>query len=287
MFNLFVSGDSEAWQGKPWQIEKARCVREYTDDALTERFGGLDEQAVAVLKRLPCIFAYEKAHRQAPLFGRIRDVMRRQGDEIRVEYQIEPVNPFLTADDLQELSPPLDIGKLELNRTHWAVKEVNLLRELATKGIVLPGWSSRRGVNIETHQFDVALSFSGSERELVEQIGEELERRLGPDRYFYDHNYAGQLARPGMDILLQDIYRARSRLVVVFIGAQYQARDWCGIEFRAIRDIINRREHKRVMYIKTGEGDVEGVLPNDGYVDARHFSPSNLAGFIEERLDFI
>lgn len=31
-----------AWQGEPWQIEKARCVREYTDPALTERFGDLE-----------------------------------------------------------------------------------------------------------------------------------------------------------------------------------------------------------------------------------------------------
>jgi hypothetical protein len=43
-----------------------------------------------------------------------------------------------------------------------------------------------------------------------------------------------------MDVLLQDIYRTRSRLVVVFIGAQYRAREWSGLEFCAIRDVINR-----------------------------------------------
>lgn len=62
MYNLFVSGNDEAWRGEPWQIEKLRCVREYTDDALTERFGNLDSRAVAALKRLPCIFAYEKGN---------------------------------------------------------------------------------------------------------------------------------------------------------------------------------------------------------------------------------
>ncbi len=43
MYNLFVSGNTDAWRGEPWQIELSRCVREYTDNAITERFGALDE----------------------------------------------------------------------------------------------------------------------------------------------------------------------------------------------------------------------------------------------------
>ena len=59
MYNLFVSADPEAWDGKPWLIEMSRCVREYTDTEITKRFGEFDATAVAELKRLPCIFAYE------------------------------------------------------------------------------------------------------------------------------------------------------------------------------------------------------------------------------------
>jgi hypothetical protein len=88
-----------------------------------------------------------------------------------------------------------------------------------------------------------------------------------------------------MDVLLQGIYRERSKLIVVFISGSYQAKDWCGVEFHAIRNIINRREGDRVMYIKTGEGAVEGVLPNDGYVDAWHYTARQLAEFIQQRLD--
>ena len=105
---------------------------------------------------------------------------------------------------------------------------------------------------------------------------------MGPNTYFYDDNYVSQLAQPSLDTLLQGIY-GRARLVVVFIGADYQKKKWCGVEFKAIRDIIFNREHDRVMYIKVDDGSVEGVQQTDGYVDLRRFSPAKVAEFICER----
>jgi hypothetical protein len=142
-----------------------------------------------------------------------------------------------------------------------------------------------KAVDISTHSFEVSLSFPGEVRSLVEQIALELERRIGPNSYFYDNNYISQLARPSLDTLLQDIYRNRSKLVVVFLGGDYQKKDWCGIEFRAIKEIIMERDHKRIMFIRTDDGTVDGVFKTDGYVDARRFSPAELAGFIHERAD--
>jgi hypothetical protein len=149
----------------------------------------------------------------------------------------------------------------------------------------LPTWArdATKAVDISTHSFEVGLSFPGEVRPLVEQIALELERLIGPNSYFYDNNYVAQLARPSLDILLQDIYHKRSRLVVVFLGGDYQKKDWCGIEFRAIKEIIMERDHKRIMFIRTDDGPVDGVLKSEGYVDARRFSPAELAGFINER----
>jgi hypothetical protein len=198
------------------------------------------------------------------------------------------VEPFLTADDLECMTFELDIGKLELYRTHWAVKEVNLPKELHAKGITLPG-SMRdvtNAVDISKHVFDVALSFPGEARPLVERISQELERRLGPNTYFYDNNYVSQLAQPSLDILLQGVYR-RAKLDVVFLSTDYQKKDWCGVEFRAVREIILARENSRVMFVRTDEGTVEGVFKTDGYVDARKFEPAKIADFICERLNVL
>ncbi len=55
MYNLFVSGSDEAWNGTAFVLEIERCVREYTDIELTKRFGELDTASVNELRRLPCI----------------------------------------------------------------------------------------------------------------------------------------------------------------------------------------------------------------------------------------
>lgn len=288
MYNLFVSANDEAWQGDHWQIEASRCVNEYTDEAIIERFGALDEAAIEELKRLPCIFAYETFNNLNPKFGLITDAAKRQG-EVRIEYELIPVEPFLTAEMLSALMFELDIGKWELNRTHWAVKDVNLPKELHRLGIELPSWtrSVSKAVDISTHNFDVGLSFPGEVRGIVEEVAKNLEHLIGPNAYFYDANYVAQLARPSLDTFLQDIYRNRSKLIVVFISADYQNKNWCGVEFRAIRDIIAERKHQRIMFIRTDDGAVEGVFDTDGYVDARNFTPAQIAGFIKERADLL
>lgn len=288
MYNLLVSANGEAWRGAAWQIEASRCVREYTDEAIVREYGELDTGAIDALKKLPSIFAYEAFNNLDPKFGIIREVTKRQG-EVRVEYEIIPVDPFLTSDDLTSLLFELDIGKWELNRTHWAVKDVNLPKELNARGIVLPAWtqSVAKAVDISTHSFDVALSFPGEVRPLVEEVAGHLERLIGPNAYFYDNNYVSQLARPALDVLLQDIYRNRSKLVVVFLSADYQRKNWCGIELRAIRDIIADREHNRIMFVRTDDGAVEGVFATDGYVDARRWGAADIARFIQERVELL
>jgi hypothetical protein len=285
MYNLFVSGHDEAWQGEPWTIEATRCVNEYTDEEIIGQFGALDATSVETLKKLPSIFAYESGNRMNPKFGVVRDITKRQG-QVCVEYELIHVEPFLTHTDLNDLLFELDIGKWEMNRTHWAVKNVNLGKELHGRGITLPNWTRTvsKAVDISTHNFEVALSFPGEVRGLVEEMAGHLERLIGPNAYFYDNNYTSQLARPSLDTFLQDIYRNRSKLIVVFLSADYQRKNWCGIEFRAIRDIIAERQNDRIMFVRTDDGAVEGVFATDGYVDARQHDTARLATFIQERV---
>lgn len=287
MYNLLVSANSEAWSGQAIELEKSRCVREYTDDDVIEKYGTFTPDAFDQLCQLPSIFAYESGGGD-PKFGRITKVKTR-ANQVKLYFKIFEVEPFLTARDLADLKFELDINKWELNRTHWAVKDIDLISELNHVGISLPTWAHRTGraVNLLEHRFKVALSFPGESRELVEQVAEHLEHLLGPDSYFYDENYAAQLARPSLDLLLQEIYSARSELLVAFIGQDYQRKDWCGIEFRAIRQIIGERHHDRVMYVKLDDGAVDGVLPQDGYVDARRHSAEAIAGFIAERSEHL
>lgn len=288
MYNLLVSSDKMAWEGKPYFLDTERCVREYTDIKLTMRYGDLDDTVANELQRFPCIFAYESHNVKSPKFGVILNMTKRQR-KVRIDYEIIEIEKFLTYQDLIDLAFELDISKWELNRTHWAVKDVNLAKELRAKGIILPSWvrNVAKAVDITTHIFDVALSFPGEIRSFIEMIVEELERNIGPNSYFYDKNYVSQLARPSLDLLLQDIYRNRSKLIVVFLCSDYQRKEWCGVEFRAIKEIIMERDNKKIMFVRMDDGPVDGIFKTDGYIDGRKFSPLEIARFIQERVGLL
>lgn len=136
-------------------------------------------------------------------------------------------------------------------------------------------------------KFKVALSFPGEQRAYVSEIVTVLRKTVEPDSIFYDHDYQAQLARPNLDTLLQDIYRNRSQLIVVFLCTDYAKKQWCGLEWRAIRDIIKANEDDRVMFIRFDDAPVDGVFSIDGYIDARTFGPNDVAKFILQRLQHL
>ncbi len=288
MYNLLVSGNDEAWDESPYYLEFGRCAREYTDDEITAKYGEFNQEQVDLIRRFPCIFAYELGLKKDPKFGIIKDITSRKG-RVKIEYEIIDLPSFITHTDLNEMLFELDISDWEMNRTHWAIKDVNLPKELLAKDVRLPNWtrSEPKAVDISKHVFDVAFSFPGEVRGYVQSIASEVERALGPDTYFYDNNYKAQLARPSLDTLLQDIYGRRSRLIVVFLCEKYQEKEWCGIEFRSIKEILMERDHKKIMFVKMDEGKVEGVFKTDGYIDGRHHSPQELASFIQERVSLL
>lgn len=55
---------------------------------------------------------------------------------VRVEYQLEENLPPIPAAKVKELRLELDIGDWEMTRTHWAVKDIDLLPALIDAGII-------------------------------------------------------------------------------------------------------------------------------------------------------
>lgn len=286
MYNLLISSDEDNWSGEAFFLETSRCVREHTDKKLVAKYSDLSKSAIEELLQFPCIFAYEKACKKNPKFGFITNVTARQG-QVRIEYEIIETDNFLSYKKLTELLFELDISEFELNRTHWALKEVDLEAELKNMSIVLPIRKEANTVDITTHQFEVAFSFPGEVRDYVETVSSKLEKLIGTHSCFYDNNYKAQLARPSLDTLLQNIYRNQSKLVVVFLCEKYQEKDWCGIEFRAIREIIMAKQNDKIMFIKMDDGKVEGVFATDGYIDGRTHSPKETAKYINERVSLL
>jgi hypothetical protein len=127
-----------------------------------------------------------------------------------------------------------------------------------------------------TTRFDVALTFPGEQRPLVELIAGELSARLTRERVFYDRYYEAELARPNLDTYLRAIYHDESQLIVVFLCEDYEQKEWCHLEARAIRDLIKKRREDEVMFVRVGDGHVAGVFSVDGYVNAAGRLPADI-----------
>jgi hypothetical protein len=134
------------------------------------------------------------------------------------------------------------------------------------------------------HDFQVALSFAGEQRPLAAAVAERLSATLGRDQVFYDRYHEADLARLDLDIYLQALYHERSRLVVVFLGKDYDRKEWPYVEWRAVRDLIKEKSSERIVLVRVDDAPVPGVFGLDGYLDARRLSPELIADHILVRL---
>jgi len=139
-------------------------------------------------------------------------------------------------------------------------------------------------------RFLVAFSFAGEQRDLVRTIAEATEQLLGLGTVFYDEWYEGHLAGTSADLKLQDIYRSRSDVVVMCASSAYGSKAWTLAEWDSIRarHMKLRAEGSgasdRLLPLRVADGDVEGLLDNTIWLDARQRTPGYLADLILQRV---
>jgi len=136
-------------------------------------------------------------------------------------------------------------------------------------------------------RFRVAFSYPGEVRERASGIATELASTLSRETVFYDKWYAAELARPDLDLYLQQIYKQHADLLVIFLCAEYERKEWCGLEWRGVRDFIKGRESARIMLLRLDETPIAGVLSIDGYLDIREVDDADVATAILARLQSI
>ena len=117
-----------------------------------------------------------------------------------------------------------------------------------------------------TKRFRIALSFPGEKRSFVAQVAEALAVQFGRDRVLYDQWYEHEFAIVDLDTHLQRIYHDESDLIAVFLCTDYERKEWCGLEWRAIRDLIKRRQTKDVIPLRFDNTEIPGLFSTDGYV---------------------
>jgi len=112
-----------------------------------------------------------------------------------------------------------------------------------------------------------------------------LASRVGKGKVFYDKFYEAELARPNLDVYLQSIYHDKSKLVVLFLCQDYEKKEWCGLEWRAIRDLIKKRNDESIMPLRLDNADISGLFSIDGYIDISNRTTKEIVDLICSRIN--
>ena len=129
MYNLIIVYAAEYWDESPVEFDRTR-IFEGTSPALRARFVDLDTTL-----SLPCLFAYEDQQKLPARIGRINKLQKR-ANEVRIHFEFDEAFPPIDPVAIAKLKWELDVGDFELNRTHWAIKDVDLLEALLEAGII-------------------------------------------------------------------------------------------------------------------------------------------------------
>lgn len=149
-YNLFVvNGES---YGSPYftvDTNRALTVVHGTAQHIHDRLAVFDDSAIIELKSYPAVFASENyrynhpeksAEEQYAFFGFVTDIKPLQNGKIKVFFQKMPMCSIphsLLNQTLTELDIQGNNKINELDKTHWAVKNVNFIEEMKIKGINL------------------------------------------------------------------------------------------------------------------------------------------------------
>jgi hypothetical protein len=113
--------------------------------------------------------------------------------------------------------------------------------------------------------FDVAISFAGTERELAERFAELL--RLAGIAVFYDNFYPEHLWGKNLTAFLDEIYRKRSKYCVVFVSTEYKERKWTNHELRSAQaKALEQKGDEYILPVKVDDVELDGLPPNVGYI---------------------
>ena len=131
-------------------------------------------------------------------------------------------------------------------------------------------------------RWDVALSFAVAQRDYVEQVARALQAR--GVRCFYDADEQIELWGKYLAEELPVIYGERTAAVVVFISAEYAARDWTRHERRAALNRAVQEQREYVLPARFDDTQLPGLLSDLVAVDLRGRTPEQFAAVIAAKL---
>ncbi len=143
--------------------------------------------------------------------------------------------------------------------------------------------SSSKKIDLLNHKFDVAVSFAGSDRAIVEKFSK-LVRDAGYS-VFYDNFYIDQLWGKDLPVFFHHIYGKNSKYCVIFCSDDYLKRIWTNQERQfAVARFMSRIGEEYILPIMIDDTELLGLPQTIGNVSLKQKSIEEIADLLIKKL---
>jgi len=127
----------------------------------------------------------------------------------------------------------------------------------------------------KTFDFDVALSFAGEDKKIVEPYAQHLKAR-GLRVFLYSDQQA-ELWGADLYVKLDEIYRVRAMFCIMFISKHYATKLWTNHERKSAQERAFRENKEYILPVRLDDTEIPGLRETVGYIDLRSTSVEELA----------
>lgn len=136
-----------------------------------------------------------------------------------------------------------------------------------------------RGSEPANYEYDVAISFAGTERPWAQGLAEAVQ--TAGYRVFYDEFYPELLWGKDLAVFFAEVYGKKSRYCVIFASEQYAQRAWTTHEYRsAAARAIEEKGAEYILPIRVDDTEIPGLLPTTGYLELARYGIEKIADLL-------
>jgi hypothetical protein len=131
------------------------------------------------------------------------------------------------------------------------------------------------GSPVPAYEFDFALSFAGEDRAYVSRVADAL--RLQGVNVFYDQFETAALWGKDLYTYLDEIYRIKSRFVIIFSSENYARKMWTNHERQSAQARALKEKDAYLLPVRLDQTEIPGIRPTVAYIDGARNGPEEIA----------
>jgi hypothetical protein len=132
------------------------------------------------------------------------------------------------------------------------------------------------------YEYDIAVSFAGEDRAIVESFVCEL-KKAGV-KVFYDAWEQASLWGKDLVQHLDKVYRQSARFCIVFVSRDYAKKAWTSHELRSAQARSFAENTEYILPVRLDDTELPGLPPTIGYLDLKNIDVPTLASLVLRKL---